>query len=312
MRTRYDQLAKGILGKVLADVGEVRLQEEIAGEVQAADVLFLPAAERAAERARMGILGRMAETPCLLEPFHATPGVDAVLDCLCKQLTLRRNLLRDARKNDAPPPALPRLWILSSGRPESVLAGLGFAACEDWSAGVWQAAPSLALFLVVLRDLPATRDTLPLRLLGTKATFYRAVTELHALPPEEWEQEALTPLLLAFRREISQDLEEDEMSYASEIQAIYDEWDRRVRQRAEEQGLERGREEGREEGLRRALVTSYQARFGSMPEPLHAAIEATEDEDTLLDWVSLFTTGSVEDILAAVLDTSTAENEPAR
>lgn len=308
VRTRFDQLAKGILGKVLADVGEVRLQEEIAGEVQAADVLFLPAAERATERTRMGLLGRMAETPCLLEPFHDTPGVDAVLDCLCKQLTLRRNLLREARKNDDRPPELPRLWILSSGRPESVLAGLGFAACEDWSAGVWQAAPSLALFLVVLRDLPATRDTLPLRLLGTRATFYRAVTELHALPPEDWEQQALTHLLLAFRREISQDLEEDEMSYAEEIQAIYDEWDRRVRQQAEQ----RGREEGREQGLRRALLRSYQTRFGTMPEPLRAAIETTEDEDTLLDWVSPFTTGSVEEIAAAVLGTSAAKSEPVR
>lgn len=110
------------------------------------------------------------------------------------------------------------------------------------------------------------------------------------------------------------------MSYAEEIQAIYDEWDRRVRQQAEQRGikrglkrgLQRGREEGREQGLRRALVTSYQARFGTMPEPLHAAIEATEDEDTLLGWVPLFTTGSVEDIAAAVLGANAAEREPAK
>lgn len=312
MRTRFDQLAKGILGKVLADVGEVRLQEEIAGEVQAADVLFLPAAERAAERARMGILGRMAETPCLLEPFHATPGVDAILDCLCKQLTLRRNLLRDARKNEGRPPEIPRLWILSSGRPESVLAGLGFTACEDWLAGVWQAAPSLSLFLVVLRELPATRDTLPLRLLGADATFYRALTELGALPPEDWEPQALMHLLLAFRREVPQDLEEDEMSYANEIQAIYDEWDRRVRQQARQQGLKQGLEQGEERGLRRALLSSYQARFDTMPEPLRAALEATEDEDTLLGWVPLFTTGSVEEIAAAVLGPGAAQSEPVR
>lgn len=98
------------------------------------------------------------------------------------------------------------------------------------------------------------------------------------------------------------------MSYAEEIQAIYDKWDRRVRQQA----LKQGREEGREQGLRRALVSSYQARFGSVPEPLRAALELTEDEDTLLGWVPLFTTGSVEDIAAAVLGPGAAQSEPPR
>lgn len=101
---------------------------------------------------------------------------------------------------------------------------------------------------------------------------------------------------------------EDEMSYADEIQAIYDEWDRRVRQQALQQGLE----QGEERGLRRALVSSYQARFSAVPEALRAAIEATSDEDTLLGWVPLFTTGSVEDIAAAVLGTDPGLSAPAR
>jgi hypothetical protein len=288
VRTRYDQLAKGILTEVLATAGEVRIQEEIVGEVQAADVLFLPAADRAGERARLGLLGRMADAPCLLEPFHDTPGVDAILDCLCKQLTLRRNLLREARKNKALPARIPRLWILSSGQPETALVGLGFTACDDLPAGVWQAAPLLSMFLVSLRDLPATRDTLPLRLLGTGPTFWLAFKELDALPHHAWEQQALMPLLLAFRIEITQNSEEDEMSYA-EIQAIYDKWDREVRQRS------------REQGVRAALVALYETRFGALPDSLRAVLEATEDEHTLLAWVPLFTAAPAADIATAVL-----------
>jgi hypothetical protein len=87
------------------------------------------------------------------------------------------------------------------------------------------------------------------------------------------------------------------MSYADEIPAIYDEWDRRVCQQA----LRLGLEVGLGEGLRRALLISYQARFGSVSEPLREAVELTEDEDTLLGWVPLFTTGSIEEIAAAVL-----------
>ena len=155
------------------------------------------------------------------------------------------------------------------------------------------------MVLVSLRDLPATRDTLPLRLLGTGPSFWLAFKELDALPPHAWEQQALMPLLLAFRTEITQNSEEDEMSYA-EIQAIYDKWDREVRQRS------------REEALRAALVASYGTRFGAVPEPLRAALEATEDEHTLLGLVPRFTTGSVEEIAAAVLGSSAAGREPAK
>jgi hypothetical protein len=46
MRERFDQLAKGILRTVLTTAGEVRTEEEIVSEVQAADVWFVPAAKR--------------------------------------------------------------------------------------------------------------------------------------------------------------------------------------------------------------------------------------------------------------------------
>lgn len=57
--------------------------------------------------------------------------------------------------------------------------------------------------LVVLRDLPATRETLALRLLGTGPTFRQAVKDLRALPAESWEAELLIPELLAFSSQIS-------------------------------------------------------------------------------------------------------------
>jgi hypothetical protein len=183
--TWYDQFAKRALSVLLSPLGEVSTQVEIHGEVQAADVLFLPARDHEAERVRLGLLGRMAENACLLEPFHDTPGANEALDCLTKQLTLRRNLVREARK-DGRTPEIPHLWILSAGRPETVLAGLGFHPLAGWPTGVWQAAPLLSTRLIVLRDLPETRATLPLRLLGAGPTVTRAIAELNALPSSEW------------------------------------------------------------------------------------------------------------------------------
>lgn len=306
MRVQFDQLAKGILREVLAGAGEVQTQEEIVSEVQAADVMFRPAPGRAG-RAWSGLLGRLTETPCLIEPFHATPGADAVLDCLRKQLTWRHNLLRDAKKrarSENPTSQqreaesgraareLPRLWILSCGRPETVLADLAFTPV-DGSSGVWQAPRLLATFLVVLRDLPVTRETLPLRLLGAGPTFRQAVAELAALPPDDWEPDALMPVLLAFRAQNSQSNQEDDMSYA-EIDAILDDWDRRVRQKS------------RNEGVQSALVASYEARFGDIPHALRAAIEAENDRATLMNWVVLFATASADEIAAAVLGRGSA------
>lgn len=97
------------------------------------------------------------------------------------------------------------------------------------------------------------------------------------------------------------------MSFVEEIQTICDKRARRLCQHA----LGLGLEVGLREGLHRALVSSYQARFGSVPDSLLQAIELAEDEHTLLGWVPLFTTGSVEEIEAAVLGPDAAQSTPA-
>ncbi len=67
--------------------------------------------------------------------------------------------------------------------------------------------------------------------------------------------------------------------------------------------------QGLKEGYFLALAGLYRARFGDIPEALHAAIEAIdagEHEDTLQQWVTLFATGSTEDVARAVLGGSDA------
>lgn len=61
-------------------------------------MLFRPVARPAIEPDRVGLLGRMARTSCLIEPFHTTARPGAVLDCIDKHLTLRRKLVRAVRK----------------------------------------------------------------------------------------------------------------------------------------------------------------------------------------------------------------------
>jgi hypothetical protein len=295
MRTRFDQLAKSILDRALSTAGEVRTQEEIAGEVQAADVWFRPTPGKAEARTRLGLLGRMAETSCLIEPFHDTPGAEAVLDCVGKQLTMRRRLAREARRDEREA-EVSRLWLISAGRPRSALSGLRCEPLDGWPPGVWHGPPLLATYVVVLRDLPATRETLLLRLLGKSPVLRDAMAELRALPAEEWEPREVLPLLLAYRVQVDQDPDttsEDDMSYADALQSIYDDWERLVRQQSEEKGIEKG--------MRELLAGTYEARFGAMPPELRAALDATTDVATLRRWGGLFATASASEIAAAVL-----------
>jgi flagellar biosynthesis/type III secretory pathway protein FliH len=98
------------------------------------------------------------------------------------------------------------------------------------------------------------------------------------------------------------------MGYAAELEAIYAKWERRVvergiqegRQQGMELGMELGLKMGREEGLRTALVSVYQARFGTLPAALREAIVVTMDVPTLQRWTALFGTATADEIAAAL------------
>jgi hypothetical protein len=306
MWMQFDQFAKSLLDTLLRPVGTVRSQHEVRSAAQAVDLWFEPAPERAAERARLGPLARVSEDACMLEPFHQPPGLSEVRACIRKQYNLAHWQEQEARAahktqesrpphenaKDAAEATFPRLWIISAGRPETVLARYEMRSMDGegdgWLPGFWRAADGHALHVVVLRDLPETLDTVLLRLLGAGRTHRRAVIELGALPRDSWQYQLAMPLLLAFRFQIPPGLyddSEDDMQYTETLERLYAEWEQRVLDRGQNQGLEQGLEQGMEQGLeqgwRKAFVTVYQARFGAPSDDLHAALALVHDEDSL-------------------------------
>jgi hypothetical protein len=87
------------------------------------------------------------------------------------------------------------------------------------------------------------------------------------------------------------------MGYADELQKVYDDWERRLRQQIEDRGFEIGVKKG----MRELLAVSYEARFGAMPAELRAALDATADVTTLRRWGALFATASASEISADIL-----------
>ena len=153
LRTRFDRAGKDILRVSLEPDGPFESDAEVSPETQRADAWFTPDPERPPTRRDLGLLYRLTETACLLEPFHATPGEDEAWECVRKVLNFRHVLsLRD------PAPPLPGMWILSAGRPSSAIEAFGFQPAEGWPSGVYRPARGLYTGLVVVSELPKTRS----------------------------------------------------------------------------------------------------------------------------------------------------------
>ena len=65
-------------------------------------------------------------------------------------------------------------------------------------------------------------------------------------------------------------------------------------------GEEAGRRAERRQSQRDNLREVYQARFGALPPAVQAAIDSTQDVDTLQQWIAPFATGTPEQIAALV------------
>jgi hypothetical protein len=277
----FDQLAKNLLRDALTRACTSETEVEVLAATQKIDVYAVPDPARAAERARMGLLGELAAEPCLFEPFHDTPSLRELRRCLNKQHTWHHELERRARAASAEPgpdrPAadavlFPALVVIGPGKPETVLDAYG---CKLAGPGVYQAVWGLALRVVVIAELPRTRETLLLRLLGRGRRFRQALADLADLPGDAWEHSVAVPLLVHFRFDSHAPPTNKEDDVSAEIQAWYEEHRHKVR----EQGREEGREEGRREGECRLLLRLLRSRFGQLPAAAIARIEAADLAD---------------------------------
>jgi len=59
-------------------------------------------------------------------------------------------------------------------------------------------------------------------------------------------------------------------------------------------------QEGVEQGIKQGLMEVYEARLGAMSEDFRAVVEDTDHEPTLITWLRLAGTRSVDEIAAAI------------
>ncbi|WP_437485743.1 hypothetical protein WME75_01720 [Sorangium sp. So ce1014] len=227
------------------------------------DVWYVPDPDRATSRAELGLLGELAAEPCLFELFHDTPGPAELRGCVRKQLHWHHELERRAGA-EVP---FPRLCLLSSGRPATVLDAFRFEPVPG-RPGLYRAAPGWQIDLVVISELPRTRDTLVLRLLGARTVLRDAIRELTALPEDAWERSIALPWLvrLSFETQAdpsaraAEDAEEEEI--VTEAQQWFEQLKQSLRDEARKEALQEGIKEGLKEGQIRAVAEMFQKKLG--------------------------------------------------
>jgi hypothetical protein len=200
IRTPFDQFGKQLVRTALATRGPVETDAEVPADTRRIDLWFMPDSPPAPVPDHLGLLGLITAGPSPLEFFHNTPNGDELAGCLIKHGEFRHFL--SLRKQPPPPPTQ---WVISSGRPESGIEGLWLRPLTGWPSGIYEGPPLLWTRLVVMSELPVTRGTLLLRLLGAKRVLKQAIAELKELPAEAPERTLALPIRLRLRLEIPVD-----------------------------------------------------------------------------------------------------------
>ncbi|MEB3149768.1 MAG: DUF4351 domain-containing protein [Sphaerospermopsis sp.] len=244
----HDKFAKDYLEELLKDYGEVKASEKVLGEIKEIDVLFTPNKQQSSNLQILGLLGRFAENPAIIEPFRNPASTDEICDCILKLLEVKASLRREAKtnKNKLQESEIPNLWVLTPTVSENRLSSFGSVQKSDWLSGVHFLPEALRTAIVAIHQLPQTPETLWLRLLGRGNVQSQAIIELQALPLNHPFQKATLELVYNLREnlKVNQELEADDRELIMRLEPLY----QRDREQAKEEGRLEGRQEGRQEG----------------------------------------------------------------
>ena len=231
-QTPFDQMSKQYLEEFLAPFGAVQRQYEIPGEAKFVDVWFSPNLELAQNQA-LGLLGRMVQQSCLLEPYRNAPSRTEVRVSVMKLVWVQEDERRKAQKQELAETELPRLWILAATTSKPLLQDTNGVIKPDWMPGVYFIADIFKTAIVAIDQLPETEETLWLRILGRDATQERAIREVLALSPKHPRRNSILRLLASWKVRI--DLGEiEDFSGQETIMALSEaflEWEQQTQNR---------------------------------------------------------------------------------
>ncbi|MUG95991.1 DUF4351 domain-containing protein [Scytonema sp. UIC 10036] len=277
-RFLHDQFAKDYLKELLKNYGSVNTSEKVSTEIKEIDVLFIPTQPPQAEIQVLGLLSRFAEFPMILEPFRNPASEDEICDCLLKLLEVRASMRREAKakKRKLPKHQIPKLWILTPTASSDKLSSFNINQKPGWLPRIYFLGGALRAAIVVIHQLPATPETLWLRLLGRGQVQEQAILELAGLPSDHPYQQATLELVYDLRENlrVNRDINKDDRELIMRLEPLY----QRHREQAKEEGRIEGRQEGRLEGEQRLVMRQLNRLFGEIDASLTQQIRELSPE----------------------------------
>jgi hypothetical protein len=273
-RQVHDQLAKEYLEELLKPLGKVETSKDVKSEVQEIDVWFVPTTT--STNSELGLLGKMAVTSCLFEPYRNAPNEIEIRSCLLKLYSVQGDLLREAKreKRSISEQELPLLWILTPTCSERILAGFGAKIKEGWEKGVYFLPKYQKAAIVAINQLSMTEDTLWLRVMGKGKTQTEAITQVVKLSENNHKWERLVEIFASWRKnlELNSNVSDEERELIMSLSPAYlkqrEEW----KQEGIEEGRQQGRQQGQKDGQRLMVESLLAVRFGNLDEELSVIV----------------------------------------
>ena len=264
----HDKFAKDYFEELLKPYGKVDTSKKILGEMKEIDALFTPFPQQTTNLQLLGLLGRFAEYPALLEAFRNPASDDEIVKCLQKLFEVKGELLREAQamKIELQESENPKLWVLTPTISKPRLSGFNVKRKKGWLPGIYFLGDTLRAAIVAIHQLPRTPETLWLRLLGRGTVQEQAIIELQALPLDHPYQKATLELVYNLRQNlrINQELDSDDRELIMRLEPLY--------QQDREQAKQEGIQEGGQQVGREIIENLLQIRFGTLDEELSAII----------------------------------------
>lgn len=198
----YDQFSKDYLETLLSPYGIVEVAKQIPGEIREVDLYFIPHTPTIPEE--LGILAQLANTPSLFEPYRNPVTPKEIEDCLLKLLEIRGQLVRESKRNktNIVDLQLPRLWIITPTASRQIIAQFGTRLATSWGEGIYCSPELFKTGIIVVHQLPVTKETLWLRLLGRGKVQQQAIDELLALADDYPIKSAILEILYTLQKNL--------------------------------------------------------------------------------------------------------------
>jgi hypothetical protein len=295
----HDQFAKDYLEELLKPYGKVEAPSHVSGEVREIDVLFTPFPEQKADIASLGLLGKLATTPAIFEPFRNPASTEEICDCLLKLLEVRGALKREAKRNATKiaESNFPKLWILTPTASKKLLSGFHGTLASDSLPGIYYLPESFRAAIIVIHQLPPIPETLWLRLLGRGTVQKRAIDELAALPSNQPYVKITLELLYNLQQNLrinqSPEIETEDRELIMRLAPLYQQERELARQEGLQQGLQQGEQRGLQQGEKLLIIRQLNRRIGTMDSSLIQQVQKLPVEqleelgEALLDFTSV-------------------------